>query len=202
MTPTEVLSVQFKLIIVDSGGRRVRTLMESQILQPVTDFNLSSDYLAADGRNQLHFWENTLFDVQWNGSNEAGKVLVNGVYFVQAISINRINEQTIVTKAITLERPTLNIIQAMRLAPNPAKDQVAIWVKTPYAGMDVNVQVYTVAGELVARVHLGQREMVQWNIVNSRGEQLADGIYLMVVLARDPLSGQVERKVQKLAVLR
>lgn len=201
-TPTEVLSVSFKLVVLDSAGRRVRTLSEIMLIEPVTDFNMSAEFLSADGRNQLRLWADEAFDINWDGTNENNKLVASGSYFIQAISVDRLEQETIVTKALTIERPKISIIANDRLSPNPAKDYVNIWVRTNIADAEVKVMVYTITGKLVTRLTFATQDMMQWEMVNQDGERLASGVYLVVILAKDPVTGQVERRVRKLAVIR
>jgi len=202
LIPTEVLSVRFKLVVIDSAGRRVRTLSEHMIIQPVNDFNLSQNTLAADGRNQIRLWENEIFDTTWNGSNENNKLVASGTYFIKAISTDRLEQETIATKAITLDRPSIKLITQSRLSPNPARDHVVIWARSMMADVEIKAHVYSVIGELVAKLEFDNLDSLNWNIVNESGERIASGIYLVVLMARDPVTGQVERKISKLAVVR
>lgn len=172
------------------------------IIQPVNDFNLSQDTLTADGRNQIQIWENEIFDTTWNGTNENNKLVASGTYFIQAISIDRLEQETIATKAITLDRPSIKLITQSRLSPNPARDSVVIWARSMIADVEINVYVYSVIGELVTKLKFDNQESLYWNIVNKNGERVASGIYLVVIMAKDPVTGQVERKISKLAVVR
>jgi hypothetical protein len=79
---------------------------------------------------------------------------------------------------------------------------VDIWARTHVAGAQVRVKVYTLAGELVAKLDFGSADRLTWNITNAGGERLASGVYLVVVVANDPVSGQSERQILKLAVVR
>ena len=187
---------------MDSAGTLVRTLEETYILQPVNDFNLSSDILEAEGRATLRIWTDRLFDSVWDGTDENGKLVASGQYYITTISINRINRRTIVTKAVTVQRAMIQVIEGQRISPNPARDFVRIWARSRIAGAEVRAQVYTVAGELVARLTFGNSDVVTWNMTNIAGERLASGVYLVVILAKDPETGQTERRIIKLAVLR
>jgi len=171
-------------------------------LEPVNDFSLSADLLQADGREQLRIWTDTLFETLWDGTNEAGKLVASGQYYIKTISVDRINRETVVVKPVTVQRPFIRVLESTRLAPNPARDTVRVWGRTRIAGAEVKANVYTVAGELVGRLYFGSMDYVDWNMTNTCGERLASGVYLVVILAKDPVTGQVERKVMKLAVLR
>jgi len=99
-------------------------------------------------------------------------------------------------------RPAVSVIDAVRIAPNPAQQYARIWVRSRIAGVHVRVKVYSIAGELVAKLDFGQMEFVTWNLTNNSGEDLSAGVYLVVIQATDPQSGQTERQIHKLAVLR
>lgn len=202
ISPTEVTSIRFTLLVLDSAGTHVRTLQESRILQTVNDFLLSSDLLVADGRESLRIWEDGLFDCLWDGTNENGKLVASGQYYIKTISIDRLDSQTVVIKAITIFRPQIQVLAGYRVSPNPAQDTVQIWARSRIAGAEVKAQVYTIVGELVAKLTFGNADVVSWNMTNSAGERLASGVYLVVIMAKDPLTGQTERQVLKLAVLR
>jgi len=201
-TPTEIAGIRLKLVVLDASGRVVRVLLETGIMQPANDFNLGSDLLVADGRQLLRIWADTLFESAWDGKNESGKLVATGQYYIQAVSSDRLGHDTLVTKPVSVQRTQLAVIAATRLAPNPARDTVRIWVRSAMAGTQVRAAVYTVAGELIAKMDFNGSDVLTWNLANHAGEPLASGVYLVVVTATDGETGQMERRVMKLAVLR
>jgi flagellar hook assembly protein FlgD len=197
-----VTSIRFVLKILDSAGTLVRTLDETHILQVVNDFNLSSDILEADGRATLRIWADGLFDNLWDGTDENNKLVASGQYYIVTTSTDRINRTTTVTKAVTVQRALIQVVDGMRVSPNPARDTVQLWARSRIAGAEVNAHVYTVTGELVAKLTFGNSDVVTWDMTNRSGERLASGVYLIVILAKDPETGQTQRRIIKLAVLR
>jgi flagellar hook assembly protein FlgD len=150
----------------------------------------------------VRIWADTVFEAFWNGTDENRKLVASGQYFVQTTCTDSLNHQTVVTKPLTVMRPKVQVVSGVRLSPNPARDHVNVWVTTRIAGADVRVKVYTLAGELVAKLEFANADMAVWNLTNTRGEPLASGVYLVVVLASDPQSGLTERQILKLAVMR
>jgi hypothetical protein len=99
-------------------------------------------------------------------------------------------------------RPAVAILNGTRLSPNPAHDSVQIWARTQIVGAQVRVKVYSIAGELIAKLDFNGADVQTWNLTNTAGERLASGVYLVVILASDPQSGLTERQILKLAVIR
>jgi flagellar hook assembly protein FlgD len=190
------------LVVLDASGQKVRTLMESPVMSMVNDFLLSSDFLLADGHEFLKIWADTLFTNGWDGRNEARKLVASGQYYIQVISTDRRGQTTVVTKAVTVQQGKVGLLGPTRLSPNPAHDTVQIWARTGLAGTQVRVVVYSITGELISKLDFGSSDVLTWNITNQKGERLASGIYLVVVTAVDPQTGDSERRVIKLAVLR
>jgi flagellar hook assembly protein FlgD len=190
------------LRILDSTGTQVRVLQEGMIFTVVSDFSLSTSLFEPDGTAQVRIWDETVFEAFWNGSNENGKLVASGQYFVQTICTDSLNQRTVVTKPLTVMRPKVQIVSGVRLSPNPAHDHVNVWVVSRIAGADVRVKVYTLSGELVSKLEFNNSDFVVWNLTNTRGEALASGVYLVVIMASDPQSGLTERQILKLAVTR
>jgi len=179
----------------------VRVLQEGWLHQAVNEFNLGADLFQPDGQTQLRIWADNVFEVSWNGMNEQRQLIASGQYYIQAVSTDRLENRTVVTRPVTVLTVAVNVLSGTRLSPNPARDTVQIWARVRIAGAAVNAKVYNVAGELVAKLDFRGAEVATWNLTNHNGEKLSSGVYLVVILAADPQSGQVERQVLKLAVL-
>jgi hypothetical protein len=195
-------SIAFELVILDSAGRKVRTLQDGWLLAVVTDFNLSTTLFEPDGRMQLRIWADTMFEAFWDGTNENKKLVASGQYYIQSICTDSLDHRTVVTKALSVMRPAVKIVDGVRLSPNPARDHVNIWVQTSIEGATVRVKVYSVAGELISKLDFDNADVMSWNLTNQGGEPLASGVYLVVIMAGDPQTGMTERQVLKLAVIR
>ncbi len=202
-TSTEVArTIAFELVVLDSNGQRVRVLQDSWLFAVVGDFNLGSTLFEPDGHVLLRIWADTMFEAFWDGKNEQNKLVASGQYYIQAISTDRLNHRTVVTKALTVMRPAVRILDGVRVSPNPAHGHVQVWARTQVVGVSVHVKVYSVAGELISKLDFNNSDVVSWNLTNHNGEPLASGVYLVVILASDPQSGLTERQVLKLAVIR
>jgi hypothetical protein len=187
---------------LDSAGNQVRVLQSGWLFAVVSDFSLSTSLFEPDGTAQVRIWADTVFENFWNGTDENKKFVSSGQYFVQTICTDSQNQRTVVTKPLTVMRAKVQIISGVRLSPNPAHDHVNVWVTTRIEGADVRVRAYSLAGELVSKLDFSNADMAVWNLTNNRGEALASGVYLVVIVASDPQSGLSERQILKLAVLR
>lgn len=191
-----------KVRIFDASGHLIRVLQETRIAQPVVDFQMSASLLKADGKALLRIWQDSGFAAAWDGRNENHKLVASGQYFVQTTSQDRLNNRTVVTKLVTVERTASALLDQVQLAPNPARDRIQLWAIPTSAGVRVNARVYTLAGEWVAELEFASADVLTWDLTNRRGEHLAAGIYFVLVIAQDPDTGLQERRMIKLAVLR
>jgi uncharacterized repeat protein (TIGR01451 family) len=115
-----------------------------------------------------------------NGFN--GQVITNKVEaFIGGIS------QGVATASVLLQRPDVPQLTLRAVYPNPAPSgkaglpqDVFIWFETNQA-MDMNMQVYNVAGEKVRamsfRANRGTNQ-ADWDLKNDYGANVASGIYL------------------------
>jgi hypothetical protein len=195
-------TISFELRVLDSAGNQVRILQQGLIFAVVSDFSLGTSLFEPDGTAQVRIWTDNIFESFWNGADENNKLVANGQYFIQTICTDSLNHQTVVTKPLTVMRAKVQIISGVRLSPNPARDHVNVWVTTRIEGAQVRVKAYTLAGELVSQLSFSNADVAVWNLTNTRGEALASGVYLVVIVASDPQSGLSERQILKLAVVR
>jgi hypothetical protein len=133
-----------------------------------------------------------------DGLDSTGAEIPNGVYIVEASSVNGAQSYT-QTSQVTLIRGDPVNITGLNAAPNPVlPGNLAIfiwWNPVPV----VDVQIYNNAGELVRTLMRGSaRSSAWWDMKDSGGATVANGIYL--VYARVP--GQRRGAAFKVAISR
>jgi hypothetical protein len=109
--------------------------------------------------------------------------------------------QQVTTATFTLARAYGTLITSAQLVPNPA-DEVA-WIAFSLASTSatVTVKVYDVAGVLVhTGTAPGTARSYRWPLKNQLGTAVAEGMYAVVLEAYDPVTGDRQREIRKLAV--
>ncbi len=139
--------------------------------------------------------------VQWDGTNENGTMVGNGVYVIQLVGIDSKGSKTIAQTDITVLHNGYEVVNNVKVIPNPANamsDKVVIIRYNIMKNATVRVKVYNIAGELVKRMddYNGIGE-VSWQI----DETVASGVYAAVIYARTD-KGMSKTVVQKLVILR
>ena len=138
----------------------------------------------------------------WNGTNDNGQIVTNGQYFIVVNSNDGQGGDSIVTKEVTVFHKGLNIAGGVVLVyPNPESNRVdgsqVTFAANAASALTLKVNIYTLAGELVARVE-GQpgTSQLTWNF---SGRGLATGLYLADIEIYDS-TGAMQRQVSKIAI--
>jgi len=117
----------------------------------------------------------------WDGRNDAGVVVSNGMYYVEITANDGKGNQTVVTKSVNVlsadgPGPGLVVAPNVLTAANPV---AAFTVGVP--GMTLRATLYTVAGEKVGTI-TGQAgtSSVKWDTLGK-----ASGLYIALVEVYD-----------------
>ncbi len=199
----EAKTVRLILSLYDSSGRLVITVLDSMIAAPVGILSVGEGErnlaLARGASLSIVLSDGTV--VKWDGRDEMGNPVANGIYTVKAVSIlpdGRISQATL---SFSLTREFEKLIESALLAPNPAKDVAWVGFKLASTLGEVEVKIYTVAGEMVYSAKLpGTAASFKWDLRNAQGSRVGAGLYLVVIEAFDSWSGKHDRRILKLAV--
>ncbi len=115
----------------------------------------------------------------WNGLNDSGSVVTNGVYFVEMTVFNGAGGESVMTKTVSvLQQGNHWAAGVVTAAPNEADaDHPTITFITGTPGLTLEVKIYDMAGELVANITgVTGTSQVQWT-----PNRTASGIYIAVV---------------------
>jgi hypothetical protein len=136
--------------------------------------------------------------VMWDGRNDGGQVVANGVYFVEVRAEDGKGGEIVVTREVTVYAQAGLKAGEVAAYPNPVPGGGEVtFAVTGVESLTVRVMVYDVAGELVRKVKglPGANEAV-WDT-----EDVASGLYIAVVELVRPGVGLAERQVKKILVL-
>jgi len=195
------------LSVYDSSGRKIRTITQGYSGEAVTSISIEGggSVRLKPGENvRILLSEGTV--ITWDGRDEKGAPVDNGVYAIQlVVEIPDPSGTGVVRKYVSTELTLAwayeKLIVSSVLVPNPARD--AVWLKLSLGapGADVEIRVYSVSGELVYKQKTtGYESPYRWDLRNRSGSKLAQGLYVVVIEARDRVTGNYDRRTLKLAV--
>ena len=123
------------------------------------------------------------------------------MYTVRSICTQSDGRQLVATVTFTLSRPYEKVIEYAVLVPNPANEVMWISYRLAVTFGDVKVRIYTVSGEHIYTGSVpGTMTSFKWDLRDSRGTRVAQGLYFVVLEAGDPWTGKRDRTMLKLAV--
>jgi flagellar hook assembly protein FlgD len=138
--------------------------------------------------------------IVWDGTGDAGNVVTNGQYFVEAHWVNESGGDQTITQKVSVLNSGRGMVQGQVFAqPNLlAGGQTTTLLKVNSASsLTLTARFYTVSGELVGTAQgLEGTNQVAWNAMG-----VASGFYLAVVELQDS-EGMVARQIIHLVVRR
>ena len=140
----------------------------------------------------------------WDGTNDSGAIVTNGVYLVDVNWTDGSGGQQVVSKSVLVQRGNSPVTNGtVFAAPNILKgvNTTIIEVNPTSANtnMTLTMSLYDVAGELVKKPVTGQTGM---NEVDLNASGLASGLYLVVVDLRDINGKFIQRQTTKIIIQR
>jgi flagellar hook assembly protein FlgD len=147
--------------------------------------------------------------ISWDGRGDNGEFLTNGQYTVVVNTYDGQGGSATVNKQVTIYHTGLDLPNGnVKVYPNPysmkadAGDLVTFSVGGNYS---LKVNIYTVAGELVAEVaSQAGSNVVTWNPtwqMLGGSYNVASGLYIAVVVVKDA-QGATQRSTHKIAIIR
>jgi flagellar hook assembly protein FlgD len=141
--------------------------------------------------------------LRWDGRDAGGALVPNGSYIVRVTSRLPDGRERVSSAVVAVSRAYVRVIEEGVLVPNPAAEAVWISYRLADAAANLEVRIYTVAGELVYKGNSpGTARSFRWDLRNRNGERVADGLYVIELRATDPATGLPDRRILKLAVTR
>ena len=171
----------------------------------ITAVNLSSNTISPGTSPSAPFSSVQIFiqtsgrpvTLVWDGTNDSGTKVTDGVYEVQVHWNSGQGEQTDITREITVTGGGhLNTVIAVPNILTPASS-TAYFIVQSASSYTLKARIYTVAGELVKMVTGGSgANQVSWD---SNG--LSSGLYIAVVELITPQGGLSGRQILKISVI-
>ena len=141
----------------------------------------------------------------WDGKNAAGQIVSNGIYEIQIVVKNDTVGTVSASKTVSVLNSGKISLGKISIVPDPfnaaLSDSITINWEGAMAGR-VNIKILDVTGGLV-RAFSGDLSTgsVIWDTRTGAGARVTNGLYIVVIEARSS-SGYMDRKVQKLAIIR
>jgi hypothetical protein len=137
--------------------------------------------------------------VTWDGTNENGTIVGNGIYVMQLMGIDANGSKTVAQADITILHNGYEVFNNVKILPNPVNPLLTGTVVIKYDMMSnakVTIKVYNVAGELVKILQdYTAAGEVKWVLK----EKVSTGIYILVIYARTD-TGMTKTMIEKMAV--
>lgn len=216
-TITKEITVQnlrgyVELRIFNNAGELVRTIRDyskNGVGYKLTVENMP-DTVAIDPSGEkevsINFTGNLGSSFAWDGRNEDGITVSNGIYQMQVIVVNEFTGITSVAKSVTvLSTGITEFMGAIVIAPNPYRGGAGGLVEIRWASSaagSARIMIINAAGELVRELSAAlESGVVAWDTTNTRGAAVSNGLYIVIIEGRST-AGYFDRKTQRLAVLR
>jgi flagellar hook assembly protein FlgD len=123
----------------------------------------------------------------WDGTNENGTVVNNGIYHIQLMVIDENGYKTVAQTYITVMHADYDVISDVQIIPNPFKPKVNNILTIKYKvnnNTKISIKVYNVAGELVKTLQdYNNTGEIKWEVTDS-DTKLASGLYIMLIYAK------------------
>jgi uncharacterized repeat protein (TIGR01451 family) len=146
--------------------------------------------------------------INWDGRGDNGEYLTNGQYTVEVTTVDGQGGDATVSKQVTIFRTSVDLPNGyVSVFPNPysPKNNPPPFITIRVGGnYSVSANIYTVAGELVAKVQsLPGNNYATWDptsqaVNGSYG--VASGLYIAVVVIADP-QGATQRTAHKIVFI-
>lgn len=189
--------------IFDSTGRLVAVLNDEMVAAVVALRSL------AEGRSDVRVRTGGFVPVEltsgkvlkWDTRDLDGVPVSSGFYTVRVTSVLSDGRANVCSATFALSRLQDDVIVSANVVPNPSREVAWLVCSLASPGVVVEVKVYNVAGELVRSEAMGPgMRSCRWDLRNSAGLRVANGLYVVVLDAWDPATGAREKTMLKLAV--
>jgi flagellar hook assembly protein FlgD len=198
-----------ELNIFNAAGELVRTIREYGV-----EYNGSlqvdvPDVITIDpaGGNSVavKYSGNSTDALNWDGKNASGQIVSNGIYEIQIVVKNDTVGTVSASKTVSVLNSGKINLGKITIVPNPFNAALSDSININWEGTmtgRVSINILNVAGELV-RAFSGDLSTgsVSWDTRTGGGALVTNGLYVVIIEGRSS-SGYMDRKVQKLAIIR
>jgi flagellar hook assembly protein FlgD len=144
----------------------------------------------------------------WDGMNDQGRIVDSGTYEVRVEVATGNNIDVAASKTITILNGGISgMISNIEIIPNPAviSDSTgsSVQIKWQASGTGkVDIQINNISGELITNISASlQAGSVYWNLQTKNGQNVAGGLYVLIIKAAGD-NGETQIKVVKAVVVR
>ena len=157
---------------------------------------------AVNGMMEIYYMGQVIL---WDGTNEQGVLINNGLYTIQVVNVDENGYRTVAQTQVTVLNVEQEVITNVKIMPNPLDlslgMQELIIRYNVMNNTNITVKIYNLAGELVKtlRSYNGVSE-IRWNIARNE-THITAGIYVAVIYAKND-NGRYKSVIVKLSILR
>jgi hypothetical protein len=191
-----------KISIFDSVGQLV---WESQtvLADGAKDIRFSSDPFYSDGAVSFVAISAGTAVFDWDGRNLAGDLAGTGDYRVKAEVTGVVGVLTY-SRVLTLVIQKQNVVGGVALGPNPAKNFLVIDLSQLPPGIELDISVWNLGGDLVREFHAasGPQARILWDLNSPGGQAISSGVYVAMIRSAQNDSRLQDKRFFKFAVLR
>ena len=143
--------------------------------------------------------------ITWDGKDNAGLIVSNGIYEIQIVVKDAVAGTVIAEKTVSILNSGKVNLGKITIVPNPFRVDQGSSVGIRWDGAmpgTVSVRIINVAGELVREL-TGDLAVgsISWDASTGSGSPVPNGLYIVVIEGKSA-SGYMDRKIQKLAIIR
>jgi flagellar hook assembly protein FlgD len=207
-TPTSNAFNEIVIQIYNESGEEVRSIIANTKLSQATSYNFEiSAFVQSEHSNGgfVKIYLNNIFIANWNCLDSNGELVDNGVYQVELQTQLLNGEKLTMIKNVFVEpwQGNANIVFTARpnLSLNNSKILLNVSNSQNLSFSNFSIKIYDVTGELIKELNLGPSHEVIWDLKNIYDQQVASGLYLVVLTATNS-DGTIITKVIKVAVIK
>lgn len=195
--------------VFNTAGEAVRTIRVNNPAADELTLKIEEDISFGKNDNPVSIEYAPGSFIDWDGKNDLGVRVGNGVYEIQFVLTNHSGRMIQGSRTVNILNERIDSsLGDVKIMPNPYRGPVVskvdhIDIGWSFTGTGwVTVYIYNLQGEQVkkfkARLEDGG---VAWNLMASNGEEpIAAGYYVAVINSRNS-EGLLERKTAKIAVM-
>jgi flagellar hook assembly protein FlgD len=188
-----------KVEIYNSAGELVKKLDLPKGKAGSTGLGLSLSSPSISSGKGLTITAGSL-SVTWDGMDDQGDLVQSGQYVVKLTRTSGQGQVEVFTEAVTVLDAQQNSLSDAKVVPNPSAGSgpiTVVLVSGPSTSLNVHVEIYDLAGELVANLdNGGNASSISWD-----PGKASSGIYVIRLKAKSP-QGQMASRTLKAVLLR
>ncbi|MFP4465979.1 MAG: hypothetical protein ACLFP1_02905, partial [Candidatus Goldiibacteriota bacterium] len=142
--------------------------------------------------------------VTWDGTNNSGMIVSNGVYMIELVNIDENGVKTVKTGDITVLHNGYEIFGNVRVLPNPVdlkQSRDVVFRFNAMENTEIYVKIYNMAGELITNIEaLNGENEIRWRVLSDE-RKIASGLYIAVMFGVTD-TGMQKREIIKFTIMR